>query len=780
MENKKMLLICLDMDPISIQGDQHTGAAHLYVKESLSTLGKLNVDTIAITRLNDKAKPTFEVLSETVKLIRLHVGNPQVEPKEFFWGKEAEIFNKITKCLNDLNFVPDVVHSVYWYSGKVGLMVADAYKIPHVYSVVSLGKVKRIALGTDPNLHDVDRENTEQKLFEKSDLIFSVCEQEKRNLIRLYPNIEENKIVVIGRGVDPDLFKPQMNKIKPVKNPDDPYLFFAGRLIASKGLAFLMRVYLRLLKDETLLKKPRIIIAGGNPSEVEESQSICLTAPELIKAYNLGDISWLGIVPRNEMPRLYSGALLTCLPSVYEPAARVILESMASGTPVIMTETGYSEEVVKSGINGYVAPYGDEITWAEYIKSSLRSTVWHSKLVARTRESVIPYFSLNDFSHRQATSYENLWSKNIKQSYKFLNMNLEKIHAVYPHWEVPDHPQNLISSEDVTDWCYSLGINTIITEVPVSLIASSKIFSAQTSIKSFVVKQPKPKMLFYKLFYPTNPFGESDYQSTYSRWYTENLFTKDPLFKELIAKDEAKCLLLAEEYSQNTQCFDQESIMKIFELVTSFQRKQSERFSHIIDKFNFTSHSFVSWDDFWEYDIMLNQANSFFRGGANWFSPAQAEVELQRCKLALETGVFPLPKDKLSPLINQNISLLESIKDKKSKLSIVWGGCRPGHFVNDESGLFGIDAETCHIGQSEIDYASFLWWFIDLRGSNMCNDRWEIITNIINQMDGLTQRFTLSWFWLKNLYWLWWDIARSRKDRIDAFYRCFDFFETYS
>jgi len=779
MENKKVLLICLDMDPMSIQGDQHTGAAHLYVRESLDTLSKIQAETLAITRLNSLSKPTIEKFSDYVKLVRLQMGIPQVEPKEFFWGKESEVFNGVIDTLNEMDFIPDVVHSVYWYSGKVGLMIAEKYNIPHIYSVVSLGKVKRLSLGTPLSQLDIDREKTEQIIFNKSKVVFSVCEQEKQNLLKLYPGNEEKKVIVIGRGVDPNLFKPQTSNSGPFCNYDQPYLLFVGRLIPSKGLPFLMRVYLRLIKEETLLTKPRLLIAGGNPTEVNESKSNCLVDSELVKEYKKGNIRWLGIVPRIKMPALYSKALITCIPSIYDPAARVVLESMACGTPVIMTETGYSNEIVKSGVNGYVAPYGDELLWTEYIRTMIRNPTWSRKLASRTRESVIPFFSMDDFSERQSFGYRMLWSEYDQQPPSFTNKNLTFINEIYPGWEVPSVPQRSITTKNISDWCSSLGFNVKISEMPVSSIASSRIFYAKTDEKSYIVKQPKPKMLFYKMFYPSNPESESEYRSTHSRWFAEQLFSKRPLFREPVALNEKHSLLLFENCNQPNIYFDLDNIKTIFRLVKIFQQNQSERFSYLYSKNDMPSGEFKTWDDFWEYDAKLNRINSYFRGGESWFTPAQAEIELQRCNLALSTGIFPIQVCELKTIIKQNHALLELISNSHSKLTIVWGECRPGHCLRNDEKIIGIDAESCCLGQAEIDFAHFLWWFIDLRNNRDFHDNFEVVTNLLMQMNKREQKYTLAWLWLTNLFWLWWDISRSRKDRICNYLSFFSNFENW-
>jgi glycosyltransferase involved in cell wall biosynthesis len=58
----------------------------------------------------------------------------------------------------------------------------------------------------------------------------------------------------------------------------------------------------------------------------------------------LDGVRWLGEVPDDELARLYRGARALVYPSLYEGFGVPILEAMASGTPVVTSEGGATEE----------------------------------------------------------------------------------------------------------------------------------------------------------------------------------------------------------------------------------------------------------------------------------------------------------------------------------------------------------------------------------------------------------------------------------------------------
>jgi glycosyltransferase involved in cell wall biosynthesis len=62
---------------------------------------------------------------------------------------------------------------------------------------------------------------------------------------------------------------------------------------------------------------------------------------------------------REELPARYRGATVTVLPSVHEAFGIVLVESLASGTPVVCSDDGGMVEIVDRPAIGRVAPPRD-------------------------------------------------------------------------------------------------------------------------------------------------------------------------------------------------------------------------------------------------------------------------------------------------------------------------------------------------------------------------------------------------------------------------------------
>jgi len=64
----------------------------------------------------------------------------------------------------------------------------------------------------------------------------------------------------------------------------------------------------------------------------------------------------------------------------------VLLESLACGVPVVSTEVGGVPEIVRSGVDGILAPYGDVAALQAGLRAALERSWDREALVRRARE----------------------------------------------------------------------------------------------------------------------------------------------------------------------------------------------------------------------------------------------------------------------------------------------------------------------------------------------------------------------------------------------------------
>lgn len=148
------------------------------------------------------------------------------------------------------------------------------------------------------------------------------------------------RIQVLRNGVDLARFspQPQAESRRRLGWPDVPTLLAVGNLVENKG---------QHLAVEALRALPgfRLCLVGDGP------QSAALQA----QARQLGvadRVLFCGRVEQERLSLYYSAADMLVLPSSREGSPNVVLESMASGTPVVATAVGGTPELVSEPVAG--------------------------------------------------------------------------------------------------------------------------------------------------------------------------------------------------------------------------------------------------------------------------------------------------------------------------------------------------------------------------------------------------------------------------------------------
>ncbi|MEO0263136.1 MAG: glycosyltransferase family 4 protein [candidate division WOR-3 bacterium] len=170
-----------------------------------------------------------------------------------------------------------------------------------------------------------------KKELSLADYIIVPSEIVKESLIKL--NIPERKIVKIHYGVDISKFLPKekYDKDKILK------ILFVGQVTWRKGIENLMKV-LKELKGKINFE---FNIAGGAPER------------EILEKYK-GLYNYYSFLPHEKLVELYKRNDIFVFPSLFEGFAQVVLESMACGLPVIVSNKAGSSDIVRDGIDGFI------------------------------------------------------------------------------------------------------------------------------------------------------------------------------------------------------------------------------------------------------------------------------------------------------------------------------------------------------------------------------------------------------------------------------------------
>lgn len=158
-------------------------------------------------------------------------------------------------------------------------------------------------------------------------------------------------------------------------------ILYAGVLTPLKGVHHLINAFVCIAKE---FPQARLVLAGH-----EENKGYTAVLKEQVKRFVLDDrVQFVGAMPQPELAAWMRRACVCVLPSVSEGLGRVIVEAMATGTPVIGSNVGGIPEIVKDGATGFLVPPGDEkvltekIRWVLVYPDKTREMGYHARVFA--------------------------------------------------------------------------------------------------------------------------------------------------------------------------------------------------------------------------------------------------------------------------------------------------------------------------------------------------------------------------------------------------------------
>jgi starch synthase len=245
----------------------------------------------------------------------------------------------------------DIVHSHTWYANAAGQLARMLHDVPHVLTAHSLEPLrpwKAEQLGGGYRVSSW----IERQAYETADAVIAVSEGMRRDILRSYPGIDEQKVSVVYNGIDLDAWQ-RVDDADVVRelgiDPDRPSVVFVGRITRQKGLPYLLRAAKLLPADVQL------VLCAGAPDTPEIMAEVSGLVRELQEERT--GVVWIEkILPRHQLSAVLSAATTFVCPSVYEPLGIVNLEAMACGVPVVGSDTGGIPEVVADGLTGRIVP----------------------------------------------------------------------------------------------------------------------------------------------------------------------------------------------------------------------------------------------------------------------------------------------------------------------------------------------------------------------------------------------------------------------------------------
>ncbi len=311
--------------------------ANFNLLKQFAETNDLSIDLI--TSSSNTAKT--ESFSDRITIHRVDIGkdgqNFSHQTQKELLGYSVKSWSKARSLIKKYDY--DLIHA--WFGipcGFIAMLLKWQYQIPYIISL----------RGADVPGYK-DRFKLLDKLFfgwlnrffvwKQANKVIANSKKLKQLALKTAPKQE---IAVIANGVDTELFKSNWKK------PDDKLRITPGwtRLEKRKRIDLLLKA---VAKTGQNLE----VVIPGTGKELSKLKELA-SQLDLEKQVQFLEIGENTAKNRERVAEVLAKCHILCLPSDNEGMSNAVLEGMASGLVLLLTDVGGTEELLEDGENGYL------------------------------------------------------------------------------------------------------------------------------------------------------------------------------------------------------------------------------------------------------------------------------------------------------------------------------------------------------------------------------------------------------------------------------------------
>jgi D-inositol-3-phosphate glycosyltransferase len=386
-----IVMVSVHTNPVATEASSHEGV-RVHVAELARELGRQGHRVTIYTRRDGLGSGERVRLAPRVNVEFISAGNALPMSEQEVLPHIREFADKLAKRL--VAGRPDVIHAHHWLSGLVAMSAADGLDIPIVQSFHSLASLRRGAAGEVSPA----RLRVERAISRSVDALVATTETECDELTRL--GVTRKRIACVPSGVDSERFTPQGRTLLP--RSENPRIVMLSRRFAEDGVITAIKALSRIPDAE-------LVVAGGPaPDELDGDPGIHRLRIAAKEAGVDERVTFLGRVDPDDVPGLLRSADLTVSLPSYQSFGRVPVESMACGTPVVVTPVGGHLDTVIDDVTGVYARPGRSAELAQCIRNLLAERTHLTALGIGGADRVRARYSWERVANETLKAYESV------------------------------------------------------------------------------------------------------------------------------------------------------------------------------------------------------------------------------------------------------------------------------------------------------------------------------------------------------------------------------------
>ncbi len=269
-------------------------------------------------------------------------GNPyEITSFPDFYESVISYNEQVVKAFNPAGV--SVIHCHDWITYLSGLQLSARYHIPLVVTVHSTEFDRSAYFNPQQRIMDIEKRGVLG-----ADRVIAVSKYTRDIIVKEY-GCDPEKIRIVYNGVNKDYYISD-DKDYELRNR----VLYFGRLTSQKGGRFFMEAASKVLRMEGDV----VFSVVGSGEQLPEMKAMA------VELGIIDHVKFEGFVKFKESARYYRESDVFVLPAVSEPFGMTVLESLISGTPVVISKTTGVGEALRNVLR---ADFWDTDLFAEYI-----------------------------------------------------------------------------------------------------------------------------------------------------------------------------------------------------------------------------------------------------------------------------------------------------------------------------------------------------------------------------------------------------------------------------
>ena len=250
--------------------------------------------------------------------------------------------------------------------------------------------------------------------FYKAKKVIALTVAQKKKLVEM--GVKPEKIPVIPNAINLKKFQRLYNNkvVKAKYNIAEEFILYVGRFDWNKGVNNLIEAMSEVTK---LFPRVKLVLVGRtrNMSRWEKIEQTVQQLRDIISKKDLEEsVLFVGMLPEDDLLAMYASSAVLVLPSQYEELPTVVLEALASKTPVITTNTWGTEGIVINRETGLLVDYANSKQLADAIIFILSNMALSRKMGDNGRRLVLKNYCWPVVAKKMIELYRSIAPEDLK------------------------------------------------------------------------------------------------------------------------------------------------------------------------------------------------------------------------------------------------------------------------------------------------------------------------------------------------------------------------------